>query len=230
MHQPKPRDWILAKVLATSFILLFSFYAFPFTGNCKSAFSADKTWFERLKIQSEPLLFIETGSKKFDGHQEFKSYGIPPTAKFRTTKPEEVFRHFSQIENIEKIKQEQRLVAGNLPYITRGKGTDRVSYVNLTGVFFTTSQFAPNNIGVEKNSSTSYIDFTLPPGTEIIELEDGVFLVPGPSKKPEWLTNYYDQWKINPESVPSYVRSSMREIDNEGGIRKPKELPVIPVN
>ena len=194
---------------------------------CNLSLTFHENWFLNFKsLVGKPVTMNESGSKKFDGDIEYVARGIPNGAKLRTAYHGEIFRHYATTdENVQKIINSSSLVAGNLPYITQGGGI-RVSYVDLTGIFLTLPNFRPDQIGVSKESINAYVDVYLPSGTEVLDLEPGIILVPGPGNVPPWLRKYYEQWQHSVDSVPNYMHVAMKRFDEQGGIIPPLEQKI----
>jgi hypothetical protein len=210
---------------------LFNVYSAANMEYCaKALLKTSPGWYEHFNnLIGKPISLAESGSKKIDGDVEYIAHGIPDTVKLHPLVPAEIFRHYSSPENIEAIIKGRKLIAGNLPYVVTSRGV-RTSFVDLTGIFLTKPGFSPQQVGVEKNKLNSFIDLRLPSGTEVIQLEPGIFLVPGPAKIPEWIANYYGEWKLHPHTVPGYVRTTMMKLDEQGGILTPVQIPIILLN
>lgn len=90
-------------------------------------------------------------------------------------------RHYVGVEEWRQgILETQKLIAGPTPYV-RSDYPPRwfiEKYLDVTGVFLTTRELGPDQVGV---FSTSYVEVELLPGTPLIELEkDRIYLIPGP--------------------------------------------------
>lgn len=80
----------------------------------------------------------------------------------------------------EAILATQKLIVGPTPYV-RSDYPPRwfiEKYLDLTGVFLTTRERVPDEVGV---FSTSYVELELLPGTPVFELEkDRIYMIAGP--------------------------------------------------
>jgi hypothetical protein len=90
-------------------------------------------------------------------------------------------RHYVGSEpSREVILATQELIVGSTPYV-RSDHPPRwffEKYWDLTGVFLTTRERAPDEVGV---FSTSYVEVELLPGTPVFELEkDRIYMIGGP--------------------------------------------------
>ena len=95
-----------------------------------------------------------------------------------------VFRHYVDPTKAAEIHRTGRLRAGTTHYV---HGDDpkwyRIDYHDVLGIFFTLPRFTAKQVGVFELSVP--IDFTLLPGTAVVELENGFLLIPGTPNETE---------------------------------------------
>jgi len=106
-----------------------------------------------------------------------------------------VFRYYTTPKEKEKILFTTLLKAKNIifskpPYV----------YTDLQGIFLTT----PDKKHIEKDE-TDWVDFKLDPAIPVIQLGNGIYLVPGPPPPDDYLNdlknqpslqNYLQRWKV----------------------------------
>lgn len=93
-----------------------------------------------------------------------------------------VFRHYTTPARKLKILRLRRLRAGSTAY-----AYGPYSFADLTGVFFTTPNFGAEEVGLNGTIAPEWVDVSLDPGTVVIQLQPGIFLVPGSPDIPAWL-------------------------------------------
>lgn len=108
-----------------------------------------------------------------------ESEGIP--ARARLLKEEEVanlvFRHYSLKADL--IRETSMLKAGTTPYVESQGERFWIGYVQLKGIFMTTKEFLPKQVGVFPEQ---YVDFKIDPKIAVLELEPGIYLIPSNGK------------------------------------------------
>ena len=122
--------------------------------------------------------------------------GAPKAARIHATHEGEVFRHYmTDPGTIELIREEKALRAGVLPYVVNEPGVKKEYYIDLTGAFITKPGFEPHQVGLGRNPRMDYVDFTLSQGTPVIQLEPGIFLLPGKPIFQKWIQDAFDAWE-----------------------------------
>lgn len=172
-------------------------------------------WLEKFEgmIGKEPNLSPLRATQKLDGPLYYQARGVPKTAQWRLVKPTEVFRHYvGNVATLNAVLQSSELRAGNRPYL-EGGGETIVVFNDLTGIFLTTPQHTSHFVDA---GSSLYVDFTLPAGTKLLELRDGIMLLPGPPSNASWLMAEYEKWKRDPASVDKLVIAEMKRMDQAG--------------
>lgn len=104
--------------------------------------------------------------------------GVPDTAKVEVA-GNRIWRHYGTSESILTIKNSKNLVAGPVPYAEVSRGS-RITWRDLTGVFLTTRDYAPDKIGVP--SRQNHIDFYIEPELRMLFIRDGIWLIPNPTE------------------------------------------------
>jgi len=88
-----------------------------------------------------------------------------------------VFRQYRSPETVQKILKEKRLQAGGTPYVFSHSEMQKETYVDLTGIFLTSTGFRDREVGV---SYPSYVDVKINPDVPILIVEAGIYIIPGP--------------------------------------------------
>ena len=125
--------------------------------------------------------------------------GVESFSKLTILSPEEVgntvFRHYTQAEAVPQILQSKRFRAGKTSYVQ-----SPYVYPDLTGIFLTLSKYSADDIGLDSNVHSAWVDVKLDPNTLVIRLEPGIYLVPGSTNVPQWLV---ESLKNNSSTVPT---------------------------
>ncbi len=93
-----------------------------------------------------------------------------------------IFRHYTTPSGKMQILSSQRLRAGSTAY-----AYGPYSFSDLTGVFLTTPDFGADEVGLSGAIALAWVDVLLDPATVVLQLEPGIFLVPGSPEIPDWL-------------------------------------------
>ena len=154
----------------------------------------------------------------FQGQAERADYvisGIP--AQVKQINPRGVvFRHYIG-SNMPIILQTSQLKTGITPYVIMNPGYSREVYEDLVGIFLTTPQTPPERVGLPRNPTADYIDFTLFEGTPVVEIEKEILLIPGRPDLPEWLSTRYTEYRKTGRVEAQYV-DLFRKVDERGGV------------
>lgn len=122
--------------------------------------------------------------------------GAPKGTRLYPIQEHEVFRHYvADPALLDHILQEQNLRAGFLPYIVSEPGLKKEYFVDLTGAFITKPGFEPHQVGLGRSPRMDYLDLTLDPTTELLQIETGIFLLPGKPLHPKWIQDAFDEWR-----------------------------------
>lgn len=152
-------------------------------------------------------------TRKIDGPLYYEARGVPKSAKWRLVEPGEVFRHYvGDLTALNAVVQSSELRSGNRPYL-EGGGNSIFVFKDLTGIFLTTPSHSSHFVDA---GSSLYVDFSLPPGTKVLELRDGITLLPGPPSNASWLLAEYEKWKKDPLSVDQSLIAEMKRMDQAG--------------
>lgn len=159
----------------------------------------------------------------------------------------QIFRHYIRDEAAARaIVESLELLAGPLAFTFSG-GNNHVPYEDLTGVFFTTPEFAPDEVGVP--DSADYVDFTLPEHTPFLHLsgrDNRYLLLPGKAGYYKWFANGYQEWLAQGQPPAAACHEAYRnsnytsdmwrrlssnsesyqEIFANGGMSSPAKLPL----
>ncbi|MCM0604929.1 MAG: hypothetical protein KA715_02460 [Xanthomonadaceae bacterium] len=138
--------------------------------------------------------------------------GVPKTVKKIEVQPAIVFRQYVG-HGIDEIIERSELKSGNLPYIIAGGGGSREFYESLTGVFLTSPNVSPSEVGLPANKNYDYVDFVIHTNTGLLQIEEKIFLIPGMPEHPQWLIDRYQKWiknDYNPSSEEVEIFEKMK--------------------
>jgi len=139
--------------------------------------------------------------------------GVPLNVELVQNPENQIFRHYSSPIIIKKISAEQIITAGPTPYVVKAGGS-MTYFMDLTGVFLTKPNISANAVGVVKGNS-DYIDIKLPPGTPLLKLEEGIYLIPGDAGVRPWLLEKYKEYLSSGVLKPEYKKIFLKW-DQEG--------------
>lgn len=141
--------------------------------------------------------------------------GIPKNVK-QVNPTGVMYRHYIG-SNMPIILQTKQLKTGITPYVIMNPGYSREVYQDLVGIFLTYPHTPPERVGLARNPNADYIDFTLHPGTPVVEIEKEILLIPGRPDLPEWLRVAYLEYKKTGRTQTQYVELFKR-VDERGGV------------
>jgi len=174
-----------------------------------------------LDLQKQDLRRVDLRSYSTE-KQTLMTYGVPKTAR-----PMDVrgmtFRHYVG-SGMDKILACNCLKAGFTPYIIFNPGLGREIFEDLYGIFLTTTDAKPQDVGLAANDKYDYIDFELADNTGVLWLEHNIFLVPGRGDVVAWLKPLYQEYKSTGKCEKTMCETLQR-IDARGGI-DPMFIPV----
>lgn len=151
-------------------------------------------------------------------------YGVPAQVSEIQHEGRIVFRHYS-VSAIPKILASQSLKAGPRPYIDPYPHA-RFEYQDLTGPMFTFPDFPPNELWLNFDEKTPWVDFTFDPSIPVLKCKDGNYLVPTQKNYPEWIRREYSHYReTGVISLPS-LETEFKRIDQEGGMQPQAEIPI----
>lgn len=127
-----------------------------------------------------------------------------------------VYRHYTGSAT-DIIVQTGQLKTGITPYVIINPGFSREVYEDLVGIFLTTPQTPPEKVGLPRNPNADYVDFTLYPGTPVVEIEKEILLIPGRPDAPKWLKELYFDYKQTGRYDARYL-DTFRKFDERGGV------------
>jgi hypothetical protein len=148
-----------------------------------------------------------------DGVEIVEARGVPSRVQLVPEPHTKVFRQFIQPKYLADILKEQRLVAGPMSYVVKSNNTTTY-FVDLTGIFLTDASFAGSDVGVSKHHD-AFIDLRVHEGTQVLQLEPGIYLIPGPPGVRQWLREKYAEYKATGVMSPEY-RPNFEKWDREG--------------
>ncbi len=166
-----------------------------------------------LKLQEQDLRSIDLRGYSTE-KRTLLTYGVPKSARAMDPKGM-TFRHYVG-SGMEKILSCNCLKAGFTPYIILSPGLGREIFENLYGVFLTSTDAKPYEVGLPANNNYDYIDFELDDQTGLLWLEPKIFLIPGFGDIPEWLKPKYQKYKKSGVCEPALCDTFYR-IDQRGG-------------
>jgi hypothetical protein len=175
-----------------------------------------------LELQKSDLRSIDLRSYSSE-KMTLMTYGVPKSAMPLDPKGTR-FRHYVG-SGMDKILACNCLKAGFTPYIILNPGLGREIFDDLYGIFLTTVDAKPEEVGLSANASYDYIDFELDPDTGVLWLEPKIFLVPGRGDIPEWLKPKYLEYQKSGICTDITLCESFKRIDQHGGIN-PMFIPV----
>ena len=149
--------------------------------------------------------------------------GVPATAQLLNP-GETIFRHYSSKEGVLAIVEKFTIRAGNMNYVIRSSGY-REDFTDLTGAFLTQPGSNAQDVGVITENS-SYVDLKLYAGTGLIDLEPGIFLIPGARNYPQWLVESYEKF-LSSGVLPKAAAEirAVQDLAAQNG-NHPLEIPV----
>jgi hypothetical protein len=99
-------------------------------------------------------------------------------------------------------------------------------FTDLTGVFLTTPDHKPNQVGLAANTTPEfYIDLKLSSSVPLLELEEGILMIPLPHRTRDWVADYYRRYKSG-EKLSKDDEAMCKRIEAKGGIPPEYEIPV----
>ena len=173
----------------------------------------------RAGLDVETIWTVHGG---MDGQDIRFMAGVPAGTKLVTAKSIAIARHYSPA--VDAIRSSGSLKAGPRPYI-HSLSHVRDEYQELTGIFFTIPEHDPADLWMGLDESSPYIDFVLPAGIGVLEVEEGVYLIPGPPRVATWIRQAYAQWKKTGKA-PVGLEERFLRYDETGGIPMPLEIPI----
>jgi len=99
-------------------------------------------------------------------------------------------------------------------------------YYDLHGVFYTTPDFKPGELWMGLTPDTDYVDFVVNPNMGTLYLAPGNYLFPCPQKLAGWIADGYKKWKQTGVVPPSMDLVTLNQIDREGGLHDPLDIPI----
>ncbi len=164
---------------------------------------------DKLKsIQRKETVLFESQSRS-----NILRSGLPKEGSYEIIRStgDETFRHFTTIENIKKIKESRKLIAGHMPS-SRNDGYYEITYGDVTGVFMTTKE-------IESSGDLFYIDFKIPKGISIIKMNEfrGEYVIPGARNWKPWFLDYINKSPEKYEGLLKYLQK------NSQGLLVPKD-------
>lgn len=171
-----------------------------------------------LELRSQPLRTRVLYASPQHG-DAVEVIGVPSSARLVEYGPSEVFRYYvSDRALYDRIVSERTLRAGNLPYVVVHPQLRREYYYSLEGIFLTKPAFRPEQVGLERDPRMSYVDFTLPEGLGLIQLEPGIFLVPGKPAVRDWIREAYERYRASGATAyPPGYEDAFRNIERSQG-------------
>jgi hypothetical protein len=171
------------------------------------------------QILKKWLLLQKQGTKSrdlFSGQAERSSLiteGIP--AFMKVINPQGVvFRHYIG-SNMPIILESSQLKTGITPYVIVSPGYSKEIFETLVGIFLTTPQTPPEKVGLMRNPNADYIDFTLFPGTPVVQLEKEILLIPGRADIVGWMKKPYAEYLRTGRAEAQYI-DSFKRFDESG--------------
>jgi len=204
----------------------------PQAGNAGEAEEYTSAAAERLSAMAPagPKLI-----KKIDGGQDrqdqFYFQGVPLSVKRIAPGETGLMRHWTSnaaadgVPVVDLIVKSGLLKAGTRVYIDP-LAHKADYYQDLHGVFFTTPDFPPEGLLMGLKPDSDFVDFTVPPGMGALYLSPGNYLFPCPMKVRPWLAEAYRKWKAGGGNMPAGMETALRQIDREGGLREPIDIPI----
>ena len=200
--------------------------------SCDSQFQSyvetSKNFSEDLMVKkSEGLQIVKRIDGQMNGQDIHFISGVP--GKVKVVKAEElgIIRHYSK-ESIDQIVSSGKLIAGPRPYIIPDAHL-REEYVDITGVFFTKTEFSPKDLWLGMDERTPYVDFKIHNDTGILYLADGNYIIPGPASKPLWYVSAYNEF-VRTGNAPGYMLEEFQRMRSTGGLKPALEVEIEIIN
>jgi hypothetical protein len=163
--------------------------------------------------------------KNSEGFETWSIQGLPSGVKKIGTK-DRVFRHYSYAFQI--IQSDQHLQTGVTPYVVIHPGVRREIYEDLTGIFLTDPHIEPRRVGLSDDLKNKFVDFKIPDGYSVYELEPGIYLIPTPPLVPGWLRDSYQAYRLN-SVLPKdqSIRAAIFSLSARGALTRPVRVPIL---
>ncbi len=144
-----------------------------------------------------------------------ETYGVPANAKQLFYRPTDIFRYYVSDSAVMKmILESGQLKAGQVPYAVVKPYLSKEYFYSLDGLFVTTPEFEPWQVGLDKKLNTDFVDFTLPDGLGLIQLEPGIILLPGKPDIPQWIQNSYQRYVENGSApMPNGMEDAFKRVE-----------------
>jgi len=178
--------------------------------------------YEKRKDKVQIVKKIDGGMDRADIHI---LTGVPSNIQIVTAEELGVVRHYSP--NVQEIIDSGVLRAGPREYWNVDAHLVE-QYYDLSGINFTTTEFKASALWMGLDETSPYVDFILPPGTGIIKIKEGHYIIPGQKKYHDWLIKAYRSYKET--NNPNGMKDTFDLIDSLGGIGSPLEVPIKIVN
>jgi hypothetical protein len=173
------------------------------------------------KTGSTELVHFVNGG--IDGQDIQIFSGVPKWAKLLRVEDDIIFRHYT-LNAKEEILKSKSLTAGARPYILPDSHLKQ-QFNDLTGIFFTKNDFDPHRLWMNYSDKTPYVDFKLPKGLLVLDLGDGVYLIPGHPTRAAWIHDLYSNFQ-NTGVIPTGMEQVIKDIQRMGGIETPITFPI----
>lgn len=119
---------------------------------------------------------VNSNQQSYDGEVVSRFTGAPRgTRRLTPSGYPPVFRHYTHGNTIRSIVSEGHLAPGKVPY-AKCSQMSRAYWDDLKGVFLTAPEFSGRDVGVP--DSKFFVDLQLDPRIPIIEIENGIYLIP----------------------------------------------------
>lgn len=169
------RAWPLAQGVSFAAFILFSFSSYSAdhssSDSCRSGLESAAKRLKTLQQEGEltPHLVYAGVDKVFR-----RTFGVPFwVSSFKAG--QRIFRRYMEPQYLEEVLRSGHLSAGDCPYVVQSE-CYREEFPDLVGLFFTTRSYSSKSVGLE--ADMPFIDFRLPPETEVFRLEPGIYLIP----------------------------------------------------
>lgn len=147
-----------------------------------------------------------TVQRKFDGAIQQTTLGFPTESTIVETNGH-TFVYFTDRQGVQIIATTNEIQAGWRPFEKSGRGSRQV-FEEVTGVFLTTPDAYPKDVGVEPQK-TYRIAVSLPQHPYIIQLSHNTFVVPSFPITNRWITSLFEQWL---ERTDESSHTALREL------------------
>ena len=188
-----------------------------------STLSYSKRMADRL-LRKDPSLNVERViSSGMEQQDVIHVLGVPRTLKKIDHGGKTVYRHYTN-QALDAILESKSLKAGPRPFIDPFPH-ERKEYQELTGVMFTSPETHVNELWMDADEKTDWIEFTLDSEIPVLLCKEGNYLVPLQKKYPDWIRKEYERY-IETGSDLYKLGPDFERLKATGGMFQQQAIPI----